>query len=56
MRLPLFPEQSEWRDELLGELLNPPDKAHLQLPLILSPRDITAVLAYPRHSLILRVL
>lgn len=46
----MFPEQSEWRDELLGELLNPPDKAHLQLPLILSRREITSVLACPRHS------
>lgn len=52
----MFPEQSEWRDELLGELLNPPDKAHLQLPLILSRREIQSVLACPRHSLIWRVL
>ena len=52
----MFPEQSEWRDELLGELLNPPDKAHLQLPLILSRREIARVLACPRHSLIWRVL
>jgi len=52
----MFPEQSEWRDELLGELLNLPDKAHLQLPLILSRDEIESVLACPRYSLIWRVL